>query len=54
MEICFSQQRWQVESKKAKLIETESKMVVIREWGVGGMGQMLFKDTNLQQIVNKP
>ena len=41
-------------SKKAKRVETESKMVATRGWGGGGIRQMLFKDTNLQQVVNKP
>ena len=27
-----------VESKKAELIETETRMMVIRDWGVGEMG----------------
>ena len=39
-----------VESKKAKLVKTESKMVITR-WGDGEIGQK-FKDINLQ-VVNK-
>ena len=38
--------------KNFKLIETE------RKWLLGdggwGIGQMLFKSTNLEQVVNKP
>lgn len=38
--------------RKTKLIKTESEMVVIRSRGTGGtgIGEMLFKNTNLQLL----
>lgn len=35
------------ESKKGKLIKTERKIVVTRGWD-GGIGEMVFRDANLQ------
>ena len=37
---------------KAKLIKIESKIVVTWGWGVV-IGQILFKGTNMQSVVNK-
>ena len=40
--------------KKSNKKEKQSKMVVFRGWGWGDKKVMLFKGTNLQQVVNKP
>ena len=41
-----------VESKKGKLIKTESKIVVTKGWD-GGIGEMVFRDANLQRVDSK-
>lgn len=42
---------WPKKKKKAKLVKSESRMVVTRGWELGGSGirEMLFKGTNLQK-----
>ena len=37
-----------MESKKAKLIETESRMAVAKDWGMWEMGRCWSKDINFQ------
>ena len=36
--------------KKPDIVKAESKMMVTRSWGMGVMGEMLFKGTYLQPV----
>lgn len=36
-----------------KLIEAESKIVVARGYGVGGHGEVLFKEYNISDILDE-